>query len=72
MNKIIKGCIMGALSIGAFEFGFQLGKSYMLGILAKYNLSANELIEILSSYDRPISRFIVDVAKYFENENSKD
>lgn len=64
MNKIVKGCIIGALSFGAFEFAGQFGKGYMLGYLAKTNLSADEVIEILSAYKHPTAWLISDVAKF--------
>lgn len=71
MNKIVKGCIIGVLSFGALEFAGQFGKGYMLGYLAKNNLSADEAIEILSSYKNPTAWFISDVAKFIKKQQKE-
>ena len=70
MNKIVKGCIIGVLSFGVFEFAGQFGKGYMLGYLAKNNLSADEAIEILSTYKKPTAWIISDVAKFIKKKES--
>lgn len=71
MNKIVKGCIIGVLSLGVFEFAGQFGKGYMLGYLAKTNLSADEAIEILSAYKNPKAWLISDVAKFIKKQQKE-
>lgn len=63
MNKIVKGCIIGTVLYGMTEIGFELGKCHMLRIMAKYDISPNEVISILSEDKRLKSRFIANVAK---------
>lgn len=63
MNKIIKGCVIGAVLYGVTEFGFEFGKSHMLGTLAKYDCSPNEAISLLEADKRRKLKFIANVAK---------
>lgn len=68
MNKIVKGCITGALIIGAFELGGNFGKGYMLGCMARSQYSANEAIQALEDNKHPTARYVRSVAVYFKDK----
>lgn len=66
MNTVIKGCIIGAVFYEAFKFVCRCGMGYILGILAKYNLTADEAIEILSAYKHPSTHLVAGIAKFLK------
>ena len=37
MKKVAKNCIIGAIIYGACQLFYDMGKGYMLGVMAKYN-----------------------------------
>lgn len=47
MNKAIKICVAGTILYGTISIGYAMGEGTMLGILTKYNLNPNEVIEAL-------------------------
>ncbi len=55
MNKIIKNTIkvitIGGISLGMFELGGIFGQGKALGLLKKYNLDVETMLNILSKYD---------------------
>ncbi|WP_322180316.1 hypothetical protein [Neglectibacter caecimuris] len=70
MNKIIKGCITGALIIGAFELGGKFGTGHALGCMAKSQLSAKEILQDLKKSNKLSAWFVCDVAEFIEKKES--
>lgn len=68
MKKVAKNCIIGATIYGACQLFFDMGKGYMLGILAKCDdeYSPVEVIDLCSNNDgkhKLRTKFIAEMAK---------
>lgn len=48
MNKILKTALIGVGIYEGCNLMFDLGKAHMLGTLAKYNVTANEVIDFIA------------------------
>lgn len=68
MNKMLKGFLVGGSIYGVIELGYRFGEGYMLGVLAKVDLSGKECIEILKEDKNFASRFIACVAEWKKNQ----
>ncbi len=62
MNKITKGCLLGLIVFGSMEIGDAIGKGWLLGYMAKHNVSGSDVIEILSSRKEPKIKFVRSIA----------
>lgn len=67
MKKVAKNCVIGAIIYGACQLCFDMGKGYMLGIIAKYANDCDpvEVIDILSDNDskhKLRTKFIAETA----------
>ena len=47
IKKVAKVCVIGGILYGAVELGYDLGKGQMLGILRKYNISADDMLTMV-------------------------
>lgn len=70
MNKIVKGCITGALIIGAFELGGKFGTGHTLGLMARSQLSVEEILQELKKSNKLSAWFVRDVAEFIEKKES--
>lgn len=70
MNKIIRGCITGALIIGAFELGGKFGTGHTLGLMAKSQLSVEKILQEIKKSNKLSAWFVCDVADFFEKKES--
>ncbi len=71
MNKILKTALIG---VGIYELCnlmFDLGKGHMLGTLASYNFTANEIIDCLASDKRLRLKWISKMATFFKQEKGR-
>ncbi len=71
MNKILKTALIGVGIYEGCNLVFDLGKAHMLGILAKYNVTANETIDLLAADKRARSKLISKCATIFKQEKSR-
>lgn len=69
MNKLIKAFIVGGIVYAMCDASCQLGKGYMLGVLAKENVSASQCIDAISDDKRLRVKFVEMVAKYIKEES---
>lgn len=63
MNKLIKTCIVGGIAYMMYDASFQMGKGYVLGVLAKADMSASQCIDVISDDKRLRAKLIKMVAK---------
>ena len=68
MKKVAKNCIIGAIIYGACQLFYDMGKGYMLGVMAKYNdeYSPVEVIDFCSNNDgkhKLRTKFIAEMAE---------
>lgn len=71
MNKTLKTALIGVAFYGCMNFMFDLGKGHMLGTLAKYDINANETIDMLASDKRFRLKLISKTATLFRQEKSR-
>lgn len=65
MNNIIKKCIIGGVIYVMCDISFQFGKGYMLGPMAKQNVTGSHALNVLSDDKRWRAKFIKKVAETF-------
>lgn len=65
MNNIIKKCIIGGVIYVMCDISFQFGKGYMLGPMAKQNVTGSQALNVLSDDKRWRAKFIKKVAETF-------
>lgn len=71
MNKILKTALIGVAFYECMNFMFDLGKGHMLGTLAKYDINANEAIDMLASDKSFRLKLISKTATLFRKERSR-
>ena len=71
MNKILKTALIGAGIYEGCNLVFDLGKAHMLGTLARYNITANETIDLLATDKRARLKLISKCATIFKQEKSR-
>ena len=71
MNKILKTTLIGVAIYGGCNLMFDLGKGHMLGTLAKYDVTANETMNWLSSDKRLRLQLISKTATLFRRDRSR-
>lgn len=65
MNNIIKNCIIGGVIYVMCDISFQFGKGYMLGPMAKLDVTGSQALNVLSDDKRWRAKFIKKVAETF-------
>ena len=65
MNNIIKKCIIGGVIYVMCDISFQFGKGYMLGPIAKLDVTGSQVLNVLSDDKRWRAKFIKKVAETF-------
>ncbi len=71
MNKALKTALIGVAFYACANFMFDLGKGHMLGTLAKYDITANETIDMLASDKSFRLKLISKTATLFRKERSR-
>ena len=65
MNKIVKKCIVGSVIYVMCDISFHFGKGYMLGTMAKLDVTGSQCLNALSDDKRWRAKFIKKVAETF-------
>lgn len=63
MNKLIKATIIAGSICAACDVSFLFGKGCMLGTMAKYNVTSQQVIEILSKDKNSRIKFVRKIAE---------
>lgn len=71
MNKILKKALIIGGIYGGCNLIFDLGKAHMIGTLAKYDVTANEVMDIISQDKRARLKFIFKSANIFKQEKGR-
>lgn len=71
MNKILKITLIGVGIYEGCSLMFDFGKAHMLGTLAKYNFTADEVIDLLASDKSARLKLIYKLATIFKQEESR-
>lgn len=71
MNKILKTALIGVGIYEGCNLIWDLGKAYMLGTMARYNVTANETIDCLATDKRTRLKLISKCATIFKQEKSR-
>jgi len=65
MNKIVKKCIVGGVIYVMCDMSFHFGKGFMLGNIAKLDVTGAQALNALSDDKRLRVKFIKKVAETF-------
>ena len=72
MKKMLKTELIGGAIYEGFNLAFDLGKAQMLGVLAKYNATGDEALDLLASDKRLRVKLIVKLATLTKWERSRE
>lgn len=71
MKKMLKTVLIGGAIYEGLNLTFYLGKAHTLGVLAKYNVTGDEVIDLLASDKRLRAKLISKVAALAKLEGSR-